>query len=194
MHQTGTYLQRRKLCSRLWQAETRCQTAVDKPSLRKTNFHSRCHGSSIFCCLEDTIFRRVQLHAGVTVWEDKWRSSLSFLFPQPSMAPLCLGNNRGETFEKLHVWLWKVFLRCGRESNVSVCCCCCCGIQISADAIHSKSLSTYVSQFIFPIHVCIYANEWVKLTQVNAAVSAKTPFKFTSEASFTTPCTSEAAT
>lgn len=120
MHQTGTYLQRRELCPRLWQTETRCQTAVDKPSLRETNFHSRCHGSSIFCCLEDTIFRRVQLHAGVTVWEDKWRSSLSFLFPQPSMAPLCLGNNRGETFEKLHVWLWKVFLRCVDVKATSV--------------------------------------------------------------------------
>lgn len=44
------------------------------------------------------------------------------------------------------------------------------------------------------IHVCIYAKEWVKLAQVTAAVSAKTPFKFTSEARITTPCTREAAT
>lgn len=61
----------------------RCQTAADKPSLRKTNFHGRCHGSPIFRCLEDTIFRRVQLRAGVTVWGGMDRA-LHSLYASPS--------------------------------------------------------------------------------------------------------------
>lgn len=95
---------------------TGCQTAVDKPSLRRTNFHSCCHGSSIFGCLEDTVFRRIQLHAGMTAWEDKSHSSLSLLFPQPSMPPLCLGNKQRGNFWKAAcealesasvAWTWK---------------------------------------------------------------------------------------
>lgn len=149
-------MQRRELCLRLWQTETRRQTAVDKPSLRKTNFHSRCHGSSIFCCLEDAIFRRIQTHVGVTVWEDKWCSSLSF--PSHQWHLCASATTEGKLLKSCMCGFGKCFVRRGRESSVSVCCRRrrrCCGIQISADAIHSKGLSAYVSQFIFT-NPCVY--------------------------------------
>lgn len=85
--------------------------------------------AAISGCLEDSIFRMVQLCGRIN-------RALHSLPSLPShQCHLCASAaNRVETSEKLHMWLWKVLVWRGRESNARIYSRHCCGVQISADA------------------------------------------------------------
>lgn len=171
------------------QSDYRCQIAVDKPSLK----HKFPH---VAMAAQYLAVWRTPSSGGYNctlVWLCGRINRALHSLPSHQCHLCALAPNRGETFEKLHMRLWKVLLWCRHESNASIYFRHCCGIQISADAIHFTSLSTYVPYFIFIIHVYIYANDLVKLTQVTAVAFAKVLFKFTSDGSLMSLCTSRAA-